>query len=134
MENAKRKMIEKPKSIEMQQHEHINLADERTIFMDFCDDDCVGTGNGRLNFDSDDFGSSWKSHDFRLTDSLPPRIGDRLGGGKIFKWFGVNERRLPSDAIYGDKNVDDGNGDNGNNGDFGVWTRVYSDIALSFFF
>lgn len=71
--------------------------------------------------DSDDFGSSCKSHDFRLLDKMPPRIGDKLGGGKIFKWFGVNERRLPSVAVYGDRNVDDdGIGDNGNNGEFGV--------------
>lgn len=89
--------------------------------MDFCDDDC--TGNGRLNMDSDDFGSS--SRDFRLFDKMPPRIGDRLGGGKMFKWFGVNERRPPSDAAYGDRNVDDddddgGIGDSGSNGEFGV--------------
>lgn len=63
---------------------NINLADERTFFMDSFVDDCV-TGNGRLNMDSDDFGSSCKSHDFRLFDKMPPCIGDRLGGGKIFK-------------------------------------------------
>lgn len=112
---------------------HINLTDERTFFMDFCSDDCTGTGNGRLNLDSDVFGSSCKSQDLRLIDDLPPRIGDKLGGGKMFKWFGVNERRLPSDVMYGDRNFDDGIGDNGNNGEFGVWTLVYIDI-VSFFF
>lgn len=102
--------------------------------MDFCVDD--GTGNGRLNSDSDEFEFWCKSHDFRLFDKMPARIGDKLGGGKIFKWFGVNERRLPSDAVYGDRNADDGIGDNGNNGEFGVWTLVYSDIffSSSFFF
>lgn len=86
--------------------------------MDFCED---GTGNGRLKIDSGDF--------FRLFDKMPARIGDRLGGGKIFKWFGVKERRLPSDAVYGDWHAEyDGIGDNGNNGEFGVWTRVYADI------
>lgn len=48
-------------------------------------------------------------------------IGDTLGGGKIFKRFGVNERRRACAVICGDRNVDDdGIGDNGNNGEFGV--------------
>lgn len=65
---------------------------------------------------------------------MPAWIGDKLGGGKIFKWFGVNERRLPSGAVYGDRNADDGIGDNGNSGEFGVWTLVYSDIFFVAFF
>lgn len=137
MDEFNREKVEMQQHLENNQKKHINLADERTFFMDFCADDCTGAGNGngRLNLDSDDFGSSCKSHDFRLIDDLPARIGDRLGGGKMFKWFGVNERRLPSDAMYGDRNVDDdGIGDNGNNGEFGVWTLVYSDIVLFFVF
>lgn len=48
-------------------------------------------------------------------------IGDTLGGGKIFKRLGVNERRRDCAVICGDKNVDvDGIGDSGNNGEFGV--------------
>lgn len=57
---------------------------------------------------------------------MPAHIGDRFGVDKIFEWFGVNERRLLSDTVYGDRNIDDddddddGIGDNGNNGEFGV--------------
>lgn len=55
-------------------------------------------------------------------------IGDKLGGGSIFKWLGVNERRDRIDVAYGDRNMlGDGEfghiGVNGISGEFGVCTR-----------
>lgn len=110
-----------------------NLAVDRTFFIDCLFDDkcklqsncgCSGVIEVQLS-----------CMILRLLDKMPPLIGEKLGGGNKFNWLGVNERRLRIDVAYGDKYMFDSAwiiGDNGNNGEFGVCTRLYSDILLFF--
>lgn len=96
----------------------MNLTDERTFFIFFCDDDKTVVVRFRRRSGSNG------SRSFLLFDKIPAWIGERLGGGNTFKWFGVNERRLRIDVVYGDKNMLGDAigyiGDNGINGEFGV--------------
>lgn len=112
---------------------NINLAVERTFFIDCLFDD-------KIKLQSN---SCWSGvievqlsrMVLPLPDKMPALIGDRLGGGKKFNWLGVNDRRLRIDVAYGDKYKLDSAciiGDNGNNGEFGVCTRLYSDIFISY--
>lgn len=105
----------------------INLATDRTFFMDLFTDDMTKLHS---NFWSGVMGPIGLLGLF-LADKMLAWIGETLGGGRTFKWFGVNERRLRIDVVYGDKNILGeaiGIGDNGNNGEFGVCNLLYSDI------
>lgn len=104
-------------------NENMNLADDRISFIDFFTDEKANVRFTRCSGDPVAYGFC----SFFWLDKIPALIGDRLGGGKQFKWLGVNERRLRIDVVYGDKNMlgeTTGIGDNGINGEFGVWTRL----------
>lgn len=107
---------------------NINLAVERIFFIDFFVD---GTALKRFKRRSGDN----ISIDGFLFDEVPAWIGDKLGVGITFNRLGVNERRLRSAVLYGDKYifgiVTGNNGHNGDNGEFGMWTLLYSDIFFA---
>lgn len=99
----------------------MNLTVDRTFFMDFFTDDTIFKLRFKRFFGED---RTILPHLFPLLDKWAARIGEILGVGNTFKWPGVNERRLRSDVVYGDKYVFGEAlctiGDNGNNGEFGV--------------
>lgn len=75
----------------------IYLTVDRIFLMEFFDDDKIKLPSNRGVIAV--LWSRW----LLLLDSKRARIGETLGGGNKFNWFGVNERRLRIDVVYGDK-------------------------------